>query len=75
MIYLAIESADAMMSAILKAVHKQREDVSRLAFNPLCNIILNLLQLPTLGTIRAAFGRVGGVNASAILCHVEVLEN
>jgi O-antigen/teichoic acid export membrane protein len=67
MIYLVIESADAVMSVILKAAHRQREDVSRLAFNPLTNIVLNLVLLPTLGTIGAAIGRVGGVGASATL--------
>ena len=69
MIYLAIESADTVMSIILKAAHKQREDVSRLAFNPLINILLNLALLPTLGTVGAAMARVGGVGASAILRH------
>jgi O-antigen/teichoic acid export membrane protein len=67
MIYLAIESADTEMSVILQAAHRQREDVSRLAFNPLTNIVLNLVLLPTLGTIGAAIGRVGGVSASATL--------
>ncbi len=67
MIYLVIESADTEMSVILQAAHRQREDVSRLAFNPLTNIVLNLVLLPTLGTIGAAIGRVGGVGASATL--------
>jgi O-antigen/teichoic acid export membrane protein len=67
MIYLLIESADAEMSVILQAAHRQREDVRRLAFNPLTNIALNLVLLPTLGTIGAAIGRVGGVGASATL--------
>ena len=67
MIYLVIESVDAVMSIMLKAAHKQREDVNRLAFNPLINIVLNLVLLPTLGTIGAAIGRVGGVGASAAL--------
>jgi O-antigen/teichoic acid export membrane protein len=66
-IYLLIESVDAVMSVILKAAQRQREDVSRLAFNPLTNLILNLLLLPTVGTIGAAIGRVGGVAASATL--------
>jgi O-antigen/teichoic acid export membrane protein len=55
------------MSVILQAAHRQREDVSRFAFNPLTNIVLNLVLLPTLGTIGAAIGRVGGVGASATL--------
>jgi O-antigen/teichoic acid export membrane protein len=41
-----------------------------LAFNPLTNIVLNLVLLPTLGTIGAAIGRVGGVSASATLRHL-----
>jgi len=70
MMYVVIEAADTVMSAILKAAHRQREDVSRLAFNPLVNIVLNLVLLPILGTIGAAIGRVGGVGASAILRYV-----
>ncbi|MGQ0445920.1 MAG: flippase [Beijerinckiaceae bacterium] len=67
MIYLVIESADAEMSVILLAAHRQREDVRRLAFNPLINIILNLMLLPVLGPVGAAIGRAGGVAASATL--------
>jgi O-antigen/teichoic acid export membrane protein len=69
MIYLVVESADAVMSVILKAAHRQSEDVKRFAFNPATNIILNLALLPTLGTIGAAIGRVGGGSMSAILRH------
>jgi O-antigen/teichoic acid export membrane protein len=69
-IYLLIESADAEMSVILQAAHRQRADVRRLAFNPLTNIVLNLVLLPVLGTIGAAIGRVGGVAASATLRHL-----
>jgi stage V sporulation protein B len=67
MIYLAIEAADSMMSATLQAAHRQRQDVTRLAFNPLTNVVLNLLLVPTLGTMGAALGRVGGVAVSAVL--------
>jgi O-antigen/teichoic acid export membrane protein len=67
LIYVVIEAADTVMSAILKAAHRQREDVNRLAFNPLTNIVLTLVLLPTLGAIGAAIGRVGGVGASATL--------
>ncbi|MGH7841066.1 MAG: polysaccharide biosynthesis C-terminal domain-containing protein [Candidatus Binataceae bacterium] len=70
MIYLVIESVDTEMSVILQAAHRQREDVARLAFNPLTNIVLNVVLLPTLGTIGAAIGRVGGVGASATLRHL-----
>jgi stage V sporulation protein B len=69
MIYLLIESVDALMSVILQAAHRQREDVSRFAFNPLTNIVLSLALLPLLGTIGAAIGRVGGVCISMILRH------
>lgn len=62
-----IEAADAEMAVILQAAHRQREDVRRLAFNPLVNIILNLMLLPALGPIGAAIGRAGGVFASATL--------
>jgi O-antigen/teichoic acid export membrane protein len=70
LIYLVIESADAVMSVILRAAHRQREDVSRFAANPLTNIAVNLLLLPSLGTIGAAIGRVSGVGASATLRHL-----
>jgi O-antigen/teichoic acid export membrane protein len=70
MIYYVIEVADNLMSVILQAAHRQREDVTRLAFNPLTNIVLNLVLLPTLGTIGAAIGRVGGAGASATLRHL-----
>jgi len=67
MIYVVIEAIDTVMSVILKAAQMQREDVSRLAFNPLTNIVLTLVLLPTLGMIGAAIGRVGGGAASAAL--------
>ncbi|HVN90486.1 MAG TPA: oligosaccharide flippase family protein [Candidatus Binataceae bacterium] len=67
--YLLIESADAVMSVILKAAHKQRGDVERLAFNPLTNFVLNLVLLPTFGIVGSAVGRVGGAVASATLRH------
>jgi hypothetical protein len=41
-IYLVMESAGAQMSVILKAARRQRANVSRLAFNPMTNIALNL---------------------------------
>src|SRR5262245_40471617 len=65
LIYLVIESADAVMVAILRAA-----DIRRFAVNPLTNILVNLLLLPTLGTIGAAIGRVSGVGASATLRHL-----
>jgi O-antigen/teichoic acid export membrane protein len=61
MVYLVIESADTIMSIILIAAHRQREDVSRLASNPVTNIALTLALLPIMGIMGAAFGRVGGV--------------
>jgi O-antigen/teichoic acid export membrane protein len=70
LIYLLLESIDATMSVILKAAHRQHQDVSRLAFNPLVNIILNLVLLPTIGTIGAAIGRAAGVSVSATLRHI-----
>lgn len=67
MIYLLIESADSVMSVILKAARLQRQDVSRQGFNLLTNILLNLALLPGLGAIGAAIGRVGGSCGSATL--------
>ena len=70
MIFLIVETADAAMSAILKAMQRQRQDVVCLAFNPLANILLNLALLPVLGMIGAAIGRLGGAGASATLRHL-----
>lgn len=69
MIYLAIETIDSLMSAILLAAHRQREDTMRHAFNPLVNVMLTLVLLPVAGTIGAAIGRAGGVAVSAVLRH------
>jgi O-antigen/teichoic acid export membrane protein len=72
MIYLALETFDSMMSSILQAAHRQREDVVRLAYNPVANFLLCLVLLPTLGTIGAAIARVGGVGVSAMLRHLYI---
>ncbi len=69
MIYLLIETADTVMSVILKAAHKQRADVICLSFNLLINVVLNLVLLPFLGPIGTAIGRVGGGAASTITRH------
>jgi O-antigen/teichoic acid export membrane protein len=67
MFYVLIETMDSKMSIILKVVHRQRQDLARLAFNPLINIVLGVLLLPVLGITGAAMGRVGGVAVSATL--------
>jgi O-antigen/teichoic acid export membrane protein len=72
MIYMVIESADAVMSVILKSAHRQREDASRLAFNPLTNVVVGLALLPALGTVGAAIGRVAGAIASSALRHIVI---
>ena len=56
MIYLVIELADMVMNIILIAAHRQREDVVRLASNPVTNIALTLALSPTMGIIGAAVG-------------------
>ena len=65
MIYFLIELADTIMSVILKAAHRQRDDALCLGSNLLTNIALNLVLLPALGPFGAAIGRVGGGVASA----------
>ena len=70
MIYVLTETADIMMSVILKAAHRQRQDATCLAFNLLTNIALNLALLPVLGPIGAAIGRVAGGGVSATLRHL-----
>jgi O-antigen/teichoic acid export membrane protein len=67
MIYVLTETADMVMSIILNAAHRQRQDAFCLAFNPLTNIVLNLALFPVLGPIGAAIGRVTGSGVSAIL--------
>ena len=70
MIYVLTETADIVMSVILKAAHRQRQDAFCLAFNLLTNIVLNLALLPVLGPIGAAIGRVAGGGVSATLRHL-----
>lgn len=70
MIYVLTETADIVMSVILKAAHRQRQDAICLAFNLLTNVVLNLALLPVLGPIGAAIGRVAGGGVSATLRHL-----
>jgi O-antigen/teichoic acid export membrane protein len=74
MIYVLTETADIMMSVILKAAHRQRQDAFCLAFNLLTNIVLNLALLPVLGPIGAAIGRVAGSGVSATLRHLLIAQ-
>ena len=69
MIYVLTETADGVMSVILKAAHRQRQDVYCVASNFVTNVMLNLALLPVLGAIGTAIGRVGGGFASATLRH------
>jgi O-antigen/teichoic acid export membrane protein len=64
-IFMLIETADTVMSVILKAANRQREDVICLALNLLVNIVLNLTLLPILGPIGSAIGRAAGAGVSA----------
>jgi O-antigen/teichoic acid export membrane protein len=70
MIYVVTETADIVMSVILIATHRQRQDAFCLAFNLLTNIVLNLALLPVLGPIGAAIGRVAGGGVSTSLRHL-----
>jgi O-antigen/teichoic acid export membrane protein len=70
MIYVLTETADIVMSSILKAAHRQRQDAFCLALNLLTNIALNLALLPVLGPIGAAIGRVAGGFVSTTLRHL-----
>jgi O-antigen/teichoic acid export membrane protein len=74
MIYVVTETADIVMSVILKAAHRQRQDSFCLAFNPLTNIVLNLALLPVLGPIGAAIGRVAGGCVSTTLRHLLIAQ-
>jgi O-antigen/teichoic acid export membrane protein len=59
-----------VMSVILKAAHRQRQDALCLAFNLVTNIALNLTLLPVLGPMGAAIGRVAGGGVSTALRHL-----
>jgi O-antigen/teichoic acid export membrane protein len=74
MIYVLTETADVVMSVILKAAHRQRQDAFCLALNLLTNIALNLALLPVLGPIGAAIGRVAGGGVSAISRHLLIAQ-
>ena len=63
-ISMLIETADTVMSVILRAANRPREDAFCLAFNLLANVVLNLMFLPVLGPIGAAIGRVAGGGVS-----------
>ena len=60
MIYVLTETLDVVMSAVLKAAHRQRQDVLCVASNLVTNVVLNLALLPAFGTVGAAIGRVSG---------------
>ena len=70
MIYFLFESIEIVTSTILRAAQRAREDVGFLVFNPVTNIVLNLLLLPSLGTVGSAIGRVAGVVVSTALRNV-----
>ncbi len=74
MIYVLTETADMVMSVILIAARRQRQDASCLAFNLLTNIMLNLALLPVLGPIGAAIGRVAGGGVSTTLRHLLIAQ-
>ena len=68
MIYVLTETADILMSVILIAANRQRQDAVCLASNLLTNIVLkNLALLPVFGPIGSAIGRVAGGGVSTIL--------
>jgi O-antigen/teichoic acid export membrane protein len=69
-IYVLTETADVVMSVILKAAHRPRQDAFCLAFNLLTNIVLSLAFLSVLGPIGAAIGRVAGGGVSTTLRHL-----
>ncbi|MBV8142171.1 MAG: polysaccharide biosynthesis protein [Verrucomicrobia bacterium] len=74
MVYVLTETADPVMSVILKAAHRQRQDALCLAFNLLTNIGLNLALLPVIGPIGVAIGRVAGGGVSATLRHLLIAQ-
>jgi O-antigen/teichoic acid export membrane protein len=74
MIYVLTETADIVMSSILKAAHRQRQDALCLALNLVSNVVLNLALLPVLGPIGAAIGRVAGGGVSTTLRHLLIAQ-
>ncbi len=70
MIYVLTETLDVVMSAILKAAHRQRQDVLCVASSLATNVVLNLALLPAIGPVGAAIGRVCGGLASVTARHL-----
>jgi O-antigen/teichoic acid export membrane protein len=70
MLYVLTETADILMSVILKAAHRQRQDAACLAYNLLTNLVLNLALLPLIGPIGSAIARVAGGGVSTSLRHL-----
>jgi len=70
MVYVLTETADILMSVILIAANRQRQDAVCLASNLLTNIVLNLALLPVLGPVGSAIGKVAGGGVSTILRHL-----
>ena len=56
MIYVLTETADGVMSVILKAAHRQRQDAYCVASNLVTNVMLNLALLPVLGQLAPRSG-------------------
>ena len=67
MLYVVIESADAVMGTVLKAMGRQATDVTIFAVNPLCNLALNVWFVPVLGGVGSALAKLGGVICSCAL--------
>jgi O-antigen/teichoic acid export membrane protein len=70
MVYVLTETADILMSVILIAANRQRQDAVCLASNLLTNIVLNLALLPVLGPVGSAIGKLAGGGVSTILRHL-----
>lgn len=66
MIYVVIETADAMMGVTLKAAGYQRADLRLYVLNPLVNMIVSLALVPVFGGFGAAAAKLAGALCSSL---------
>jgi O-antigen/teichoic acid export membrane protein len=74
-VYLVIESLDTMMAVLLKAANRQNQDVRLYLANPVSNVILNILLIPTLGGLGAALAKLVSGATSLVLRYRYISKN
>lgn len=72
MVFFLIESVDAMMGVLLKAVQRQGQDVLLFASNPVAMTVASVWLIPYLGGAGAAVARLVGVLCSSALRYIVI---